>query len=66
MASPSKVIRFPVVEYLTGLPRSSIYAAIKAGDFPKPFKLSQDGRSVGFLERDVLSWIDRRAGGRAA
>ena len=66
MASQSKVIRFPVVEYLTGLPRSSIYAAIKAGDFPRPFKLSQDGRSVGFLERDVLNWIDRRSGGRAA
>jgi prophage regulatory protein len=66
MASQNKVIRFPVVEYLTGLPRSSIYAAIKAGDFPRPFKLTSDGRSVGFLEADVMRWIDKRSGGEAA
>jgi prophage regulatory protein len=34
----------------------------KAGKFPLPLKLSE--RRVGYLEREVLAWIEQRAAAR--
>jgi prophage regulatory protein len=34
----------------------------KAGKFPVPLKLSE--RRVGYLEREVLAWIEERAAAR--
>ncbi|MEC8072560.1 MAG: AlpA family phage regulatory protein, partial [Pseudomonadota bacterium] len=42
-----QVLRIFEVSDRTGLPRSSIYAKIQAGDFPRPIKLGP--RSVGWL-----------------
>jgi prophage regulatory protein len=49
-----KILRRPEVEVATGLPRSSLYELIAAGQFPKPIPLG--ARSVGWLETDVLAW----------
>ena len=51
-----QVLRIFEVSDRTGLPRSSIYAKIQAGDFPRPIKLGP--RSVGWLEADINSWLD--------
>ena len=51
-----QVLRIFEVSDRTGLPRSSIYAKIQAGDFPRPIKLG--ARSVGWLESDVNQWVD--------
>ena len=53
-----QVLRIFEVSDRTGLPRSSIYAKIQTGDFPRPIKLGT--RSVGWLEADVNSWIDEK------
>jgi len=42
----------------TGLSRSHLYALAKAGQFPKPVKLSE--RSSAWVESEVNEWIEDR------
>ena len=53
-----KIIRRPEVESITGLSRSSIYAKMENGTFPKGVKLSE--RSVGWLEHEIQEWLKNR------
>ena len=53
-----KIIKRPEVESITGLSRSSIYAKMENGTFPKGIKLSE--RSVGWLEHEVQEWLKNR------
>ena len=53
-----KILRLPAVKDKTGCSRSTIYALISEGKFPKSIALTQ--RSVGWLEADINSWIDGR------
>lgn len=55
---PVKLIRLPAVENLTGLRRSSIYAAMRAGTFPGSVRLSI--RAVAWRESEVLAWCADR------
>lgn len=66
---PSNSVPFQPGDRLLGLPelrqvvplsRSSIYSKIAAGEFPTPLRLSP-GR-VAWRERDVLAWLNSRAG----
>jgi len=50
------ILRRHQVEALTGLGSSSMYAAIAAGDFPKPIRLG-NSRSVGWIDQEVQDWI---------
>ena len=56
-------LRRSVVEGRTGLSRSSIYDRIAAGEFPKPVPLG--GRSVGWLESEIVEWQKARIAERA-
>lgn len=53
-----RIIRRRQVEEMTGLPKSSLYLAIKNGTFPAPIKLG--ARSVGWNISLVRSWIAAR------
>jgi prophage regulatory protein len=53
-----KILRLNSVVSITGIPKSSLYALMKAGGFPKPIPLSS--RSVGWLEDEVEQWIEAR------
>jgi prophage regulatory protein len=53
-----ELLRLPTVKSRTGLPRSSLYAKIAAGEFPAPIRLSK--RSVAWLETEVEAWIEAR------
>jgi len=53
-----KIYRRPDVESLVGLSRSTIYAMIADGTFPKPIKLGK--RAVGWRHSDVLTWLQSR------
>ncbi|WP_300525856.1 AlpA family transcriptional regulator [Alcanivorax sp.] len=59
-----RVLRRPEVEQLTGQSRSKIYAMMSEAspyydpDWPKPIRLG--ARSVGWLEHEVMAWIDSR------
>lgn len=41
---------------MTGMARSTIYAKIKEGRFPRPLKISP--RLVAWDKRDVVDWIE--------
>lgn len=51
----TNIIRLPEVIKRIGLSRSTIYALIGAGQFPRQIELS--ARAVGWLEGDIASWI---------
>ena len=49
---------------MIGLSRSTIYEQIQAGTFPKPIRLGP--KAVGWLESEVLAWIEARTAERNA
>ncbi len=53
-----RIIRLRHVTELTGLSKSSIYLYISKGEFPKSISLG--AKSVGWLEKDVIAWIDNK------
>ncbi|MCF1252470.1 AlpA family transcriptional regulator [Pseudomonas putida] len=53
-----RILRMKTVIEITGLARSTVYKYVAEGIFPKP--LSLGGRSVGWLESEVNSWIQSR------
>lgn len=53
-----KVLRLRATKDWTGLSRSTIYAMMKAGTFPKSISLG--ARAIGWIEADIQGWIDSR------
>lgn len=47
-------LRLKAVCQATGLPRSTIYAYVKRGDFPQPIKLGQ--RASAWSADEVADW----------
>ncbi len=54
----NQVKRLNSVKSMVGLSRSTIYALMAAGQFPKSISLGE--RAVGWLESDIQAWIDSR------
>jgi prophage regulatory protein len=50
-----KFLRLPQVKQITGLSKSSIYARIAEGTFPKQIPLGP--RLVVWVESDIQNWI---------
>ena len=55
----ARILRRPAVETLTGLSRSTIYAMMSEGSFPKPVRLGK--RAVGWPESVINQWLESRA-----
>jgi prophage regulatory protein len=64
MNTPQNILRRDAVERMTGLPRSTLYAKVATGEFPRPIKLGV--RAVGWLEQDIAAWQAARIEARAA
>ena len=58
MSSEKRLLRLKEVLGLVGLPRSTMYALMKVGEFPKPVQLSH--RSVAWRLSEIETWIDSR------
>jgi len=58
ISNSQRIIRRVEVQRLTGLSRSSLYAAIKVGEFPAQINLGL--KAVGWVESEVLDWIRGR------
>ena len=58
LTPPDNVLRRDAVQSLTGLGRSTIYAKMTDGNFPKPIKLGP--RSVGWLQSEIVAWMEAR------
>ena len=54
----SRLIRLPEVESRTGLKKSTIYAAMKAGTFPKSIVMG--ARLVAWPQAQIDGWIADR------
>lgn len=52
----NKILRLPAVLERTGLSRSTVYARMSAGEFPKSISLGSL-RAIGWLESEIDSWI---------
>ena len=59
-ATVSRLLRWREVSSRTALSRSGIYRAMETDDFPRPIRLSEDGRAVAWLEEEVMEWIEAR------
>lgn len=54
-----RILRRQEVQELVGLPRSTLYARIATGDFPRPIRLGgTNSRSVGWRESSIQQWIE--------
>jgi prophage regulatory protein len=51
-----KLIKLKEVLAICGKSRSSIYEAIKKGEFPPPIKLH--GRSCAWIKSEILQWVE--------
>lgn len=52
------LLRLPLVIQRSGLARTSIYAGIKRGDFPKPIQLGP--RAVAWPSGEIDAWVSAR------
>lgn len=57
-----RVLRRPEVTARTGLGKSSLYAQMQAGTFPRSVNLGP--RAVGWIESEIDAWIDDRIAAR--
>ena len=55
----ASIERLPDVLSRIGMRRSWLFAAVAAGDFPKPLKLGR--RAVGWRSQDIDQWIEDRS-----
>lgn len=53
-----KILRRREVEARTGLSRSTIYAKMADGTFPRPLRIGQ--RAVGWPELEITAWLESR------
>jgi prophage regulatory protein len=53
-----RLLRFKQINEMTGLPKSSVYALIKKGEFPSPIPITP--QTVGWISTEVSEWIASR------
>ena len=56
------ILKLPDVKALTKLSRSTIYQLCANNAFPERVKLTQ--RTVGWIEDEILEWLEQRAAAR--
>ena len=57
-ANCGRILRRAEVESFVGLSRSTLYAMMAEGTFPKPVKLGK--RAVGWPETAISDWLESR------
>lgn len=63
--TPTKrLLKRPEVREKTSLSDSEMYRQIGAGTFPRPIRLTPNGRAVAWLESEVDTWIENRIADR--
>lgn len=53
---PVTILRLPAVMHRVGLSRSSIYARMHQGTFPRSVRLGP--RAIGFVEAEITTWLN--------
>src|SRR5262249_35870663 len=55
-----RLLRLPAVEDATGMKKTQIYEAIARGVFPRPVPILEGGKAVGWVEDEIVTYIDAR------
>ena len=53
-----RILRRRAVEEMVGIGRSTLYAWVAEGGFPRPLRLG--ARAVGWRESDIHAWLASR------
>ena len=59
-----RFLRVRTVVEMVGLSKSTLYARIRDGSFPRPIQIG--AQTVAFLESEVFDWMKDKAARRAA
>lgn len=52
------LIKLPAIQNgIVPLSKTTIYRKIKEGSFPKPYKLTESGKSVAWKKSEILQWV---------
>ena len=62
----NRIIRERDLFAFTGLRKTQVATLIRAGEFPRPIKLTETGRAKGWLESELLVWQAKRLAQREA
>jgi len=57
-----RIIRQTELSRMLGVTRQTLWEWERKGDLPKRFKLTKNGRTVGWLASDIEKWLKARAG----
>jgi len=66
MSTPTRILRKPEVMKFAGMRHTQLNEHIAKGEFPAPIKLTDSGRAVGWLEHELIEWMERRTAARDA
>ena len=58
------LLRIGKVAEACSISRAYIYQLSKAGKFPKPVKLIEEGKAVAWVAKEIEEWIDSRIAAR--
>ncbi len=58
ISSNDRILRKPEVGFKTGLSDPTIWRMERDGKFPKRLKMG--GKSVGWLESEIIAWIQEK------
>jgi prophage regulatory protein len=61
---PPQILRLKHVLALTAIGKTQLLDAVAKGLFPRPIKLLETGRSVGWLASEVAEYLERRIAAR--
>lgn len=53
---PSKMLRFPEVQSLLGVSRTTLWRKVREGAFPAPVKINQAGNCVAWFAHEIHDW----------
>jgi prophage regulatory protein len=61
---PPQILRLKQVLSITAIGKTQLLEAVAKGLFPRPIKLLETGRSVGWLASEVAEYLERRIAAR--
>jgi prophage regulatory protein len=64
MSGPPQILRLKHVLAITAIGKTQLLDAVAKGLFPRPVKLLETGRSVGWLASEVAEYLERRIAAR--
>ena len=56
----NRLLRIKAVCEQTTLSSSTIYARIRAGEFPRGRRIGGGGQAVAWLESEIVEWMERQ------